>query len=57
VVRNGLRMPQFACGQRPEAIEEVMTFVLGLTGEKISGRYMPKTYASRYDAMAQGTSC
>ena len=28
----------------PKAIEEVMTFVLGLTGEKIAARYLPKTH-------------
>ncbi len=40
-----LRMPQFAWANDPAAVEEVMTFVLGLTNEKIAGRYLPKTYA------------
>ena len=35
-------MPQFAWADEPKAIEEVMTFVLGLTGESIPGDYMPK---------------
>ena len=30
-----LRMPQFAWANDPHAVEEVMTFVLGLTGERI----------------------
>ena len=44
-----LRMPQFAWANDPAAVEEVMTFVLGLTGEKIAARYLPKTH---YDAGA-----
>ena len=39
-----LRMPQFAWANDPAAIEEVMTFVLGLTGEKIAAKYLPKTH-------------
>ena len=35
----------------PAAIEEVMTFVLGLTGEKIAAKYLPKSY---YDADPDG---
>jgi cbb3-type cytochrome oxidase cytochrome c subunit len=50
-----LRMPQFAWANDPKAVEEVMTFVLGLTGEKIAARYLPKThYAPRQTAVAQG---
>ena len=40
-------MPQFAWANDPEAIEEVMTFVLGLTGEKIASKYLPKRYNAR----------
>ena len=36
-----LRMPQFAWANDPKAIEEVMTFVLGLTGEKVNAKYLP----------------
>ncbi|MBX6312614.1 MAG: c-type cytochrome [Isosphaeraceae bacterium] len=39
-----LRMPQFSWADDPQAIEEVMTFVLGLTGEKINAKYLPKSY-------------
>lgn len=50
-----LRMPQFSWANDPEAIEEVMTFVLGLTGEKIGGNYLPKThYTAKQNAVAQG---
>ena len=42
-----LRMPQFAWANDPAAIEEVMTFVLGLTGERIAGKYLPKTHTPR----------
>ena len=35
-----LRMPQFTWADDPEAIQEVMTFVLGLTGEKIATKYL-----------------
>jgi cbb3-type cytochrome oxidase cytochrome c subunit len=51
-----LRMPQFAWAEGPganEAIEEVMTFVLGLTGEKISSKYLPH-YGPAKNAIAQG---
>jgi cytochrome c2 len=48
-----LRMPQFAWADDPEAVEEVMTFVLGLTGEKISAKYLPR-YEPATDALAQG---
>jgi cbb3-type cytochrome oxidase cytochrome c subunit len=41
-----LRMPQFAWANDPAAIEEVMTFVLGLTNEKIAGKYLPKTHTT-----------
>ena len=44
-----LRMPQFAWANDPAAVEEVMTFVLGLTNERIAARYLPKTH---YDARA-----
>ncbi|MCA1683454.1 MAG: hypothetical protein LC685_05670, partial [Actinobacteria bacterium] len=51
-----LRMPQFSWANDPKAIEEVMTFVLGLTGEKIAARYLPKThYTPRQNALAQGS--
>jgi cbb3-type cytochrome oxidase cytochrome c subunit len=50
-----LRMPQFAWANDPRAIEEVMTFVLGLTGEKINARYLPKTrYSPAQFAKAKG---
>ncbi|MFO0909274.1 MAG: c-type cytochrome [Isosphaeraceae bacterium] len=51
-----LRMPQFAWANNPKAIEEIMTFVLGLTGEKIAARYLPKTKATpRQVALAHGS--
>ncbi len=50
-----LRMPQFAWANDPKAIEEVMTFVLGLTNERISPRYLPKgRYGAAQFALAQG---
>lgn len=50
-----LRMPQFTWADDPQAIEEVMTFVLGLTGEKIGPKYLPKNFATPVDtALAQG---
>jgi cbb3-type cytochrome oxidase cytochrome c subunit len=50
-----LRMPQFAWANDPAAVEEVMTFVLGLTGERIPGKYLPKThYTPAQTAVAQG---
>jgi cytochrome c551/c552 len=39
-----LRMPQFAWADDPAAIEEVMTFVLGLTGERVAARYLAETH-------------
>ena len=51
-----LRMPQFAWANDPEAVEEVMTFVLGLTDERINARYLPKThYTPAQLAVAQGS--
>ncbi len=41
-----LRMPQFAWANDPKAVEEVMTFVLGLTNEKITAKYLPKTHVN-----------
>jgi cbb3-type cytochrome oxidase cytochrome c subunit len=41
-----LRMPQFAWANDSAAVEEVMTFVLGLTNEKIPARYLPKTHTT-----------
>ena len=50
-----LRMPQFAWANDPAAIEEVMTFVLGLTGERIPVRYLPKTHTTPAQiALARG---
>jgi cbb3-type cytochrome oxidase cytochrome c subunit len=50
-----LRMPQFSFANDPGAIEEVMTFVLGLTSEKISARYLPKIrYSLTQTAAAKG---
>jgi len=50
-----LRMPQFAWANDPAAIEEVMTFVLGLTNERIPARYLPKTHTTpAKTAVAQG---
>ncbi|GAC1472326.1 MAG: hypothetical protein NVSMB9_19420 [Isosphaeraceae bacterium] len=50
-----LRMPQFSWANNPAAIEEVMTFVLGLTGERINSRYLPaQHYTPRQEAVAQG---
>lgn len=48
-----LRMPQFAWADDPEAVEEVMTFILGLTGEKIDSKYLPH-YTPAKSALAQG---
>ncbi len=51
-----LRMPQFAWADDPKAVEEVMTFVLGLTAEKIGGKYFPKTrYKPSQVALAHGS--
>jgi cytochrome c2 len=48
-----LRMPQFAWANDPAAVEEVMTFVLGLTGEKIPAKYLPH-YGPATEAIARG---
>ena len=42
-----LRMPQFAWANDPKAVEEVMTFVLGLTNEKVAAKYLPSSTKSR----------
>ena len=50
-----LRMPQFAWANDPAAVEEVMTFVLGLTGEKVGYRYLAKAnYNEVQTALAKG---
>jgi cbb3-type cytochrome oxidase cytochrome c subunit/peptidoglycan hydrolase CwlO-like protein len=50
-----LRMPQFAWANDPHAVEQVMTFILGLTGEKISAKYLPRSrYTPRQNALAHG---
>jgi len=50
-----LRMPQFAWANDPAAIEEVMTFVLGLTGERVPPRYLPQTHTTpSRTALAEG---
>ncbi len=48
-----LRMPQFSWADDPKSVEEVMTLVLGLTGERIPGKYLPN-YTPAKLAMAQG---
>ncbi len=45
-----LRMPQFHWADDPSAIEEVMTFVLGLTGEKVDSTYLAATHATPAEA-------
>ena len=51
-----LRMPQFSWANDPAAVEEVMTFVLGLTGEKIGARYLAKNrYNDVKTALAKGS--
>ncbi|MFO0953926.1 MAG: c-type cytochrome [Isosphaeraceae bacterium] len=51
-----LRMPQFAFANDAKAVEEVMTFVLGLTGEKIAPKYLPKSKATpAQTALAAGS--
>ena len=51
-----LRMPQFSWANDPAAVEEVMTFVLGLTGEKIGARYLAKNrYNDVKTALARGS--
>jgi cbb3-type cytochrome oxidase cytochrome c subunit len=50
-----LRMPQFAWANDPAAIEEVMTFVLGLTNERIPAKYLAKTHTTpARTALAEG---
>ncbi|MGZ3318006.1 MAG: hypothetical protein ACXU95_11960, partial [Isosphaeraceae bacterium] len=50
-----LRMPQFAWANDPAAVEEVMTFILGLTGEKVGYRYLAKAnYNEVQTALAKG---
>ncbi len=49
-----LRMPQFSWANDPVAIEEVMTFVLGLTGEKIAKQNLP-FYGEVKHAMDRGS--
>jgi cbb3-type cytochrome oxidase cytochrome c subunit len=51
-----LRMPQFAWANDPAAVEEVMTFILGLTGERISSQYLAKAqYNDVQTALAKGS--
>jgi len=51
-----LRMPQFPWADDPKAVEEVMTFILGLTNERVNPRYVAR---NQYDpakiARAEGT--
>jgi len=50
-----LRMPQFAWANDPAAVEEVMTLILGLTGEKIGFKYLAKAnYNEVQTALAKG---
>ena len=49
-----LRMPQFAWANDPAAVEEVMTFVLGLTGEKIAASTCPRRTTRRPDRAGPG---
>ena len=50
-----LRMPQFAWANDPAAVEEVMTFILGLTGEKIGYKYLARAnYNDVQTALAKG---
>jgi mono/diheme cytochrome c family protein len=51
-----LRMPQFTWANDPVAVEEVMTFILGLTGEKINSKYLPSfSYKPAQKAIAEGS--
>ena len=51
-----LRMPQFSWANDPKAVEEVMTFVLGLTGEKIGSKHLPSlAYNPSQKAAAEGS--
>ena len=53
-----LRMPQFAWANDPAAIEEVMTFVLGLTGEKSPGQVPAQDHTTpAKTAVAKGARC
>jgi hypothetical protein len=48
-------MPQFAWANDPAAVEEVMTLILGLTGEKIGFKYLAKAnYNEVQTALAKG---
>jgi cbb3-type cytochrome oxidase cytochrome c subunit len=50
-----LRMPQFSWANDPKAVEEVMTFVLGLTNEKVGAKYLAKNrYNDVQTALAKG---
>ena len=48
-----LRMPQFVWANDDNAVEEVMTFVLGLVEDKINSKFLPK-YTPQKTALAQG---
>lgn len=48
-----LRMPQFTWANDDKAVEEVMTFVLGLVEDKIDSKYLPQ-YTPQQLALAQG---
>ncbi len=48
-----LRMPQFTWANDDAAVEEVMTFVLGLVEDKINSKFLPK-YTPQKVALAQG---
>lgn len=41
-----LRMPQFPWADDPKAVEEVMTFILGLTNERVNARYVARNHYS-----------
>ncbi len=50
-----LRMPQFAWADDPAAIEEIMTFVLGLTNERVPAKYLATTHTTpARTALAEG---
>jgi mono/diheme cytochrome c family protein len=50
-----LRMPRFSWANDPDAIEEIMTFILGLTGEKVSAKYVAHNrYNEAKKSVAQG---
>ncbi|MFM1802280.1 MAG: hypothetical protein RJA81_1632, partial [Planctomycetota bacterium] len=48
-----LRMPKFTWADNPEAIEEVMTFVLGLVEDKVNDKFLPH-YDEQKKALAAG---